>query len=196
MDERSPDELPLRAEVDGDRVRLSAPAVGLWTRAVPRGRVLSPGQEAGVLLVLGRAHPLVVPEGVAGVVTSERPERVHEPVGWGQVLYELSTAESPAVAGAPAAAERAGPSGALVVPAPQAGRFWHRAAPGDPPFAAPGQELAPGSALGLIEVMKTFTQVAYRAAGGLPERARVVRHLVEDGAEVAEGDALIEVEAG
>jgi hypothetical protein len=42
--------------------------------------------------------------------------------------------------------------------------------------------------------MKTFGHVPYRAAGGLPKRAKLVRYLVDEGAEVRDGQALIEVE--
>ena len=51
-----------------------------------------------------------------------------------------------------------------------------------------------GSVVGLIEVMKTFTHLHYEAGAGLPERARVVKILVTDGAEVSATDALIELE--
>jgi biotin carboxyl carrier protein len=68
-----------------------------------------------------------------------------------------------------------------------------------------GLLLAPGQAVGLIEVMKTFAQVQYRpdvtgVAGAtgkgrpLPERARIVRLIAADGAEVARGAPLFEVE--
>ena len=81
--------------------------------------------------------------------------------------------------------------------APQTGRFYHRARPSDPPFVQSGSQVKEGSALGLIEVMKTFSQVVYRAQGlrgePLPAQARIVAHLVPDGAEVAQGDPLIEV---
>jgi len=50
--------------------------------------------------------------------------------------------------------------------------------------------------VGLIEVMKTFTHVPYHATGGLPARARVVRWIVGESADVSEGDPLLEVEPG
>ena len=84
----------------------------------------------------------------------------------------------------------------LVVRAPQVGRFYHRAAPDRPAYVSEGQEVNPGDTLGLIEVMKTFFQVRLgdpALGAGLPERARVVRHLVPDGAEVAQGDPILEL---
>ena len=177
------------------RVRLLSPGVGLFTDAVPRGTVLVAGQRAGFLITLGRAAPLVVPAGVSGAVSSERPEAVHAAVGFGAVLYELESLAA-LEAGAAAAGPGDAAAGGLVFPAPQAGRFWHRSAPGEPALIAVGQVVEPGGAVGLIEVMKTFTQVAYRPdpARGLPARARVVRLLAGDGAEIARGAPLFEVE--
>jgi acetyl-CoA carboxylase biotin carboxyl carrier protein len=187
-------ELLLR-RAEGDRVELRSPAVGLFTGPALRGQVLTEGAAAGTVLVLGVAVPLVVPKGASGRIVSERPERVREPVGYGTVLYEL----------VPLAAESGLPSGpdadpsatadGLFVRAPHSGRFWHRAAPGEPAFVAVGAPLEPGKPIGLIEVMKTFSHVRYEASGGLPERARVVRIVAQDGEEVAEGTPLVEVAA-
>jgi biotin carboxyl carrier protein len=189
-------ELLLRAGAAGGEVAcvLSSPTVGVFTRALPEGAVVTPGAGAGVLLVLGRAHELVVPAGATGRVISARPDRVHAPVGYGDVLYELAAfaGAASAAGGARAAAD---PSVGLGVRAPYAGRFWSRPAPGDPPFVAPGDALAAGAIVGMLEVMKTFTQVLYDpSALALPERARVVRVPFADGAEVKTGDLLIEVE--
>ena len=181
--------------VEGDGApRLASPGVGLFTQAVPRGEVLTPGRKAGWLLTLGRAAALVVPEGATGVVTTTRPERIHEPVGYGTVLYELSPLAPGGAIGAAPVPQAEAQAGELVFRSPQTGRFWHRPAPAEPSLVAEGQEVADGGAVGLIEVMKTFTPVVYRAARGLPARARIVRLLAADGAEVAEGAPLFELE--
>ena len=190
------DERLLRVErgADGVTLRLLAPGVGLFTDAVPRGHVLVPGQRAGTLRLLERSIALIVPPDALGVVRNERPERVHAPVGWGDLLYELD--RDPALVATSDAEQAPSAEGVrgLVFRSPQAGRFYHRASPQDPPLVGPGSRVAEGTALGLIEVMKTFAQVSYVPAGGLPTVAQVVRHLVEDGAEVAEGEPLIELE--
>jgi len=180
---------------DTDRgLELCSPEVGLFTCAVAEGRVVTGGEQVGRLKQLERSWRLFVPAGVTGVVRSKSPERVHEPVGWGDVLYELGPLEGEALhAAAPAAAGKDS-GGLLLLRASQSGRFWHRAAPTDPPFAAPGQQLEVGQPVGLIEVMKTFAPVPYQAGGGLPARARVVRLIAADGADVREGDPLLEVE--
>jgi len=110
------------------------------------------------------------------------------------VLYELE----PLAAEATTAQERStsAASAALVLRAPYSGRFWHRPAPGDPAFIEPGRILTEGQTIGLLEVMKTFTQLAYRAEGNLPPRARILRIAIPDGGEVKDGGVLLELEPG
>jgi biotin carboxyl carrier protein len=172
---------------------LLAPEVGLFTSALPAGSLLGPGQHAGILLAHGRQTKLVVPAGVAGRITSPRPERVHEPVAYLTRLYELAPlAEGDVVTDlAASAADEAG----LIVRATQTGRFYQRPSPDEPAYVEVGGELVDGQALGLLEIMKTFNQVSYKAGGKLPKRARVVRWLARDGGEVRQGEGLLEVEA-
>ena len=40
-----------------------------------------------------------------------------------------------------------------------------------------GDEVESGTAIGLVEIMKTFTQVAYAPTAGLPARAKVLEVL-------------------
>ena len=187
------DALELGVRREGDVVLLLSPGVGAWTRAADEGHLLGPGAEAGVLRVLGREVRLRVPAGVQGRVVSPRPARVVHPVQHGEVLYRLAPiGGAEEASGGPA--ESTGAALGLVLPSPQSGRFYHRSGQDEPPLAPPGAELEDGGPVGLIEVMKTFAHVPYRAQGGLPQRARVVRVLAEDGAEVRRGDPLVEVE--
>ena len=184
----------LAEEADG-RLVLRSPEVGWFTCALGRGQLVSAGAAAGVVRSLGRTFELVVPPGTAGRVVNERPERVHAPVGYGTVLYELAplaAEDAGPAAAAPGDAARTG--GAPAFTAPHSGRFWHRSAPGDPPFVEVGSVIEAGQTIGLIEVMKTFTHLAYEPGDALPARARVIALPADDGAEVDEGDALIEVE--
>lgn len=183
--------LELLARRDGDATLLCSPGVGLFTEALGPGALLGPGQDGGALLSVGRAARLLVPAGVQGRVVSAPPERVQAPVAFGEVLYRLEPVE--AGSGAEADEAGAGEEG-LVLPSPQTGRFYRRPSPDEPAYAEEGAELTDGAAVGLLEVMKTFSQVHYQAKGGLPARARLVRWLVEDGAEVRAGDPLLELE--
>lgn len=184
--------LYLRARTEGEHVLLECPGVGLFTNAARDGMALTAGARAGTLLTLGRAYELRVPDDVAGLVDGELHERVQAPVGFGTVLYRLRP-----LAGATERSERdassRSASGAALFRSPSAGRFWHRAAPGEPALASVGDVIEAGRAIGLVEVMKTFTLVHYQPSGGLPARARIVRVLVADGAEVAEKAALLEL---
>ena len=183
--------LELLVEKEGATVRLLSPEVGVFTLAVPRGRVLAHGSPAGVIRSLGLAFELVVPKGVLGRVVSRRPERVNEPVGYGTPLYEL---EALATGEDEAPARAAQGAGVLAFRAPYAGRYWHRAAPGEPAFVRAGAVVTETSIVGLIEVMKTFTRLGYSAGEDLPARARVLRVVAGDGAEVDAGEPLFEVE--
>ncbi len=175
------------------RFELRSPAVGYLTHVPEVGSALAPGQEAGYLLRLGQPHKLVLPEGVAGIVATAGPEAVHAPVAFDQAILELRplgefTSEATDDTGG---GEQ---EGALVLRSPQAGRFYHKASPEDPPFVAAGATIGEGDPVGLIEVMKTFSQIPYTAEGNLPKTAKVVRLLVEDGADVTKGMPLTEVE--
>lgn len=195
--------LELEVAEDAGQIVLRSPEVGLFTRALPRGAIVAPGETAGVIVTLGRAFELVVPsgsagdvapEGARGEVVSDPPERVHHPVGYGDVLYRLAPVTTKGGAAARAAQAEARAVAGLVLRAPQSGRFYHRPAPSEAPFVTGGATIAEGAPVGMIEVMKTFSHVPYRASGGLPARARVVRILARDGADVRSGDPLVEVE--
>ena len=175
-------------------IRLLSPEVGSFTCCVPAGGLLSAGASAGAVRLLGQTIELIVPTGITGRVSSARPERVNAPVGYGDVLYELSPLQNiddPDAGTAASDSESA--TSAPLFKTPYSGRFWHRSAPGAPPFVEAGARVEPGTIVGLIEVMKTFTHLTYQATGNLPEKGRVVKILVDDGAEVTEGDALIEM---
>lgn len=183
-----------RAEAAGDEVRLQSPAVGVVRPTAAPGSLVGPGTVVAILEALGETTLLVAPPGVAGTVQPH--DGAEQAVGFGDVfaaLHPLSGGELPAAAAASPAAS----DGALVVRAPQVGRFYHRPSPDQPAYVKPGDVIESGKTLGLIEVMKTFFQVRYGDPGqsvGLPNPAKVVAYRVEDGAEVAEGDPILEVE--
>jgi len=82
----------------------------------------------------------------------------------------------------------------LVFRAPTAGRIYFRPAPDKESFVQVGGLIERGMTLCLLEVMKMFNRVSY-GGDGLPERARIVRLLVTDGADVEQGTPIAEVES-
>jgi acetyl-CoA carboxylase biotin carboxyl carrier protein len=85
-------------------------------------------------------------------------------------------------------AEQRSPMTTKTVHAPIPGTFYRRPAPDQPPFKNDGDRVATGDPVGLIEVMKTFTQVLAEETG------RILRFLVENEDAVMAGDPLYELE--
>ena len=83
----------------------------------------------------------------------------------------------------PPAGEAPPPAGA--VPSPMVGIAYLSAEPGTPPFVAPGQTVAAGQTLLLIEAMKTFNQIKAPRAG------TVTQILVATGQPVEYGQPLV-----
>jgi 3-methylcrotonyl-CoA carboxylase beta subunit len=106
-----------------------------------------------------------------------------------QALEPQASAQAASSSGTAAARSDEG----LVFRAPLAGRLYLRPSPQKPTFLQVGDVVEPGTTLGLLEVMKSFNRIAY-GGHGLPERARVVRFLVEDGADVEQGTPILALE--
>ena len=187
--------IELIVRVDDGRTQLLSPGVGIFSGALSESTIVAPGQFAGVLSTLDNRVRLVVPLEVHGVVCSKPPERTRAPVGYGQVLYELAPLHVAGIDAPQKSVARTESGGDLSLRSPQSGRFYHRSAPGEPSMCEVGRELEVGTPIGLIEVMKTFTQVIYRAERGLPTRAKIISVQARDGADVDEGAVLLVVEA-
>lgn len=191
----SQDTLTLRVDAleDGSGWRVLSPSVGMYAQAPREGSAFRAGEDCGCLIVLDRVHRLQLPTGVAGFIASPPPERKHQPVGYGDLLFELRRASDAEGFGVNAEEAEQDSSLGLVVRAPQAGRFYRRSSPDSPVFAEAGDTVQVGRTLGLLEVMKTFNPVKYTATGSLPQSAQIVRYLVDDASDVEEGQALLEV---
>ncbi|MBL4845874.1 MAG: propionyl-CoA carboxylase [Planctomycetes bacterium] len=177
-------------------LELLSPEVGILEDRPALGAALVPGAQAGVLRTLEGRLRLEVPEGVLGRVTGPPPEGP-QALGYGDVFLVLEPIEGAGDLAAPTPADEALDASDLVIRSPQVGRFYHRPAPDRPAYLTVGQEINASDTLGLIEVMKTFFQVRYgdpSLGTGLPERARLVRHLVEDGEDVQQGQPILELE--
>jgi acetyl-CoA carboxylase biotin carboxyl carrier protein len=112
-----------------------------------------------------------------------------------ETIRIVRSASTPAVAPQPssdagpkrAAASSARNSG-FVVKAPLAGTFYRAPAPGERPFVTPGQTVAVGDVLCIIESMKMMNQIE-------AERAGTVREvLIEDGRAIGAGEPLFTFE--
>lgn len=74
------------------------------------------------------------------------------------------------------------------IPSPLPGVFYRRPSPDQDEFVKVGEEVTEGQTIGLIEVMKSFTELKATAAG------RVKEFLVEDSAEVSVGQDVVVLE--
>jgi acetyl-CoA carboxylase biotin carboxyl carrier protein len=74
----------------------------------------------------------------------------------------------------------------IVSPLP--GTFYRRSSPDATPFVEVGVEIEEGATVGLVEVMKQFSEIESTATG------RVTEILAEDGDPVDAGQVLIRVE--
>lgn len=186
---------------DDGKLRLEAPTVGMYRGEPPPGSLVAGDAPIGQLEILGVLHHLLAPTDAAGLVVADEtgkagPRLTRRPVGHGDLLVLLDPEAVTAGAGAAASASAAatGRSGALVFRAPTSGRWYTRPGPGKPPLIEVGTAVQQGQAVGLIEVMKTFSRLHY-GGDGLPAQARIKAILVKDEEDVAAGDALFELES-
>ena len=70
---------------------------------------------------------------------------------------------------------------------PLPGTFYRKPAPDKPSYKNDGEKVAKGDVIGLIEVMKSFTEVKADAAGK-------IRFLVDNEEPVMAGQALAEID--
>lgn len=183
----------LQARANGGEQRFESPSVGVFTPSIREGDLVAAGQTIGTLDALGVRRPLVLAEGAAGRVTHRigRPLR-RVAVQYRDTLVVLSSAS------VVSARERVAESdesreAALTFDAPMSGRFYSRPSPQEARFVEEGGAIVKGQTIGLLEVMKTFNRLVYQGSA-LPENARVVEIVPEDGDDVTRGDALLRID--
>lgn len=71
---------------------------------------------------------------------------------------------------------------------PLPGTFYRSGAPGQPAFKNEGDTVQAGDVIGLIEVMKQFSEVCAEVAG------KIVRFHLENEAAVDAGEPLVDIE--
>ena len=79
-------------------------------------------------------------------------------------------------------------TGLVAVRAPMLGTFYRAPAPGEPPYVEPGDVVGEDVTIGLIDVMKLFTQIPAGVAG------RVVEIVAQDATLVEYGQPLLLIE--
>jgi len=174
-----------------------SPGVGWWSSPPPNGTLVGPGSSVGRLRCLTRDAELWMPDGVAGRVVRQDGRRV-TPVAFGETLFILDRLEggqtelgaASALAGGTRAPDL--PAGTHAVTAPTEGVFYSRPAPDAAPFVTVGVRVHDGQPVGLVEVMKTFSQILY-GGPGLPAEAEVLEVRCADGEEISSGQVLIVV---
>jgi acetyl-CoA carboxylase biotin carboxyl carrier protein len=94
-----------------------------------------------------------------------------------------------AASGAPAAPQAAAAPGEELheVKSPIVGTFYESPAPGAPPFVKPGDQVAAGQVLCIIEAMKLMNEIESDASG------EIVKVLVNNGQPVEYGQALFAI---
>lgn len=180
------------------RLTARAPRVGLWSHHPHPGALLGPGSRVGYLDHLNRRYQLVLPDGAAGRLAGEVPKDRIVAVEFDEPLFDLAALRAEDSAGLEAEERAAGhlkagiAEGHHAIAAPTDGVFYRRPAPGARAFVEAGERVRTGSPLGLIEVMKTFSQIVY-GGPGLPDDAEVVEVRAGDAAEVRAGQVLVVV---
>jgi biotin carboxyl carrier protein len=71
---------------------------------------------------------------------------------------------------------------------PLPGTFYRRPSPDAPPFVEPGGKVTTSTVVGLVEVMKQFTEIEAAASG------TVIEILAEDGGPIDAGQVLMRIE--
>jgi len=177
---------------DGDGARLCSPGVGLY-RAAPDGTLVRPGSTVGELEVLGELFVVVAPEGAHGLARDPEGGAIaRRPIGYGDTIASLDTDVSAGEALADAEDESA--ASGMVFRSPTSGRYYARPAPDADPFVAVGDTISEGQTVALLEVMKTFNRIQF-GGGSMPEQAKVLRIVPSNEADLAAGDAILELEA-
>jgi acetyl-CoA carboxylase biotin carboxyl carrier protein len=169
-----------------------SPAVGVADGVPSLGVYLNPSEGFLRLNILGRRYVVQLPRNIQGTVTEQLIEDSEVPVGYGQPLFRLSPVRELGTRGAEGAAAGGKEHAAddlIAVTAPSDGVFYRKPTPESPCYVEEGSAVTTGSVLGLVEVMKSFNQIAY-GAPGLPERGTVAKVLVQDAVEVAFGQTL------
>jgi len=185
-----------REDPHGDTFLVRAPVVGIVDQVPCVGTWVNPLETICNIQVLGRRLAVKLPHDVAGRVVERLFAHSFSGAEFGQPLMRLSrcAAQDVVIRSESEAAKSGGESGLVQICTPSHGVFYRRSGPDSPPYVEVGSPIATGVVLGLVEVMKCFTQITY-GGPGLPERGKVAEILVTDASEVTANQVLMLVRA-
>jgi acetyl-CoA carboxylase biotin carboxyl carrier protein len=183
----------IESREDGESVVL-APTVGSFRGDRLVGEILKPGSRLGVLLRREVPFDVFLPEGASGELREIFTTHRWQPCGYGEPLLRLvlpRSLEDTAAAEAVRAGEQS--SGLFEIGSPTHGTFYRRPSPDSPAYVEVGEEIDPGRTLGLVEVMKCFSPIAFEPPAG--HSGGIVREITaQDGQEVRAEQVLVKIE--
>jgi acetyl-CoA carboxylase biotin carboxyl carrier protein len=128
----------------------------------------------GMRITAGRhGPPSAAPADLSAVSGAITPETADKASSVRQPPASEAPGASPP---APAAVDTAG---CVPVRSPAVGSFWMAPSPGSPPFVEPGQSVAEGDQLAIVEVMKLMNPVTAPQAGQVVQICAANAELVE-----------------
>ena len=186
-------------EKEPETLLVTSPVVGMADGAPELGAFLNPFGRVITMKILNERYVLRLPRDVHGRVIEAFIPNSYTPVAYGESIARVDPRALEV--GAQGPGDRAGPgtasgeaehAGLVAVRAPSDGIFYRRPSPDSPPYVEVGSSVAPGTVLGLVEIMKCFYQITYDEAG-LPDNGEIVKILAEDTSEVRFGQALFQL---
>ena len=165
-----------------EKERVLSPEVGIWQPLLSVGARVAPGQALGRIRCLGSQFEIVSP--ITGEVVDIKKSEVS--LQFGEALATVAKAKTDEEQ---SKQEKTRGKATIVFAAPTSGRFYIRPAPDKPEFVTAGSEIKKGDVVCILEVMKTFNRIEYDGVQ-LPDSVRIEKVLVEDGADVEQGQDL------
>ncbi len=188
--------MAVRAEKDKSGIRILSPGVGYYSDPPRKGSHLMPGSTVGRLQVLNSLFELVLPDQVSGVVAIPEEGDYVMAVQYNQELLKLLPLNlKKETKGTKHQSEDAESiqedqlSQGTVIRAFTTGIFYRKPSPDSPPYVEEGQTIEKGQVLGLIEVMKTFTQIVFQGTDQA-NQGKISKIFPPDNQEVKSGDPL------
>ncbi len=181
-----------------------SPAVGIYFKTPELGAYLKGGSPAGLLKILNSLYHLRLPENVNGFVRKIKVSNLANPVEFRQEMYSLLPARDAVpymvnlnvgmgLEEMTGNREEGRPDGACSIVSPTDGIFYRRPNQTSPPYIREGDVVSFGAIVGLVEVMKSFNQIRFTGPD-FPEKAKVLKILIPDEAEIKCGQPLIWLE--